>query len=51
MVTLPINETLARLAAGGVVHTVIEAECVGERSTFRLCLEIGIKIKLKEPFM
>lgn len=46
-----MSDTLARLAAGGELHTVMEAECVGECMMFWLCRDMRIKIRLREPLL
>ena len=50
-VTLPMSETRARLAAGGDVHTVMDAEWEGEFRILRVWREIGIVMRLREPFV
>lgn len=49
-VTFPINATRALLAPGGLLHTVIDAECDGECMIFFVCRDIGMLIKLSDPF-
>lgn len=48
--TFPIKATRALFAAGGSLHTDIEAVRVGERRMFWLCLEIGMIKRVKDPF-
>ena len=39
------------ISNGGEVHAVIDAACEGECWMLRVCREMGIVIRLKEPFV
>ena len=49
-VTFPINATRALDARAGCARTVIVAECPGELRMLRLLCEIGMKMKVNDPF-